>query len=39
MNISSSHKHVLASIGIGVLSVVLFVLLMGSVVMMGQSAG
>jgi hypothetical protein len=39
MKFSNLHKHILASIGVGLLSMVLFVLLMGSVVMMGQSAG
>jgi hypothetical protein len=39
MKISDQQKDLLASIGVGLLSMVLFVLLMGTVVMWGQSAG
>jgi hypothetical protein len=39
MKISDQQKDILAPIGVGLLSMVLFVLLMGTVVMWGQSAG
>jgi hypothetical protein len=39
MKLTDKHKDFLASIGVAVLSMVLFVLLMGSVVMWGQSTG
>jgi hypothetical protein len=39
MKLTNRHKDLIASIGVAVLSMVLFVLLMGSVVMWGQSAG
>lgn len=39
MKITDRQKDFLASIGVGLVSMILFVLLMGSVVMWGQSAG
>jgi hypothetical protein len=39
MKMSARQKDFLASIGVGVVSMVLFVLLMGTVVLWGQSAG
>jgi len=39
MKISDKQKDILASIGVALLSMVLFVMLMGTVVMWGQSAG
>jgi hypothetical protein len=39
MKITERKKDFLASIGVGLLSMVLFVLLMGTVVLWGQSTG
>jgi hypothetical protein len=39
MRLTERQKDFLASIGIGLLSMILFVLLMGTVVMWGQNAG
>ena len=39
MKISARQKDFLASIGVGIVSMILFVLLMGTVVLWGQSAG
>jgi hypothetical protein len=39
MILSDRQKDFLASIGVGLLSMILFVLLMGTVVMWGQAAG
>jgi hypothetical protein len=39
MKISNQKKDILASVGVALLSMVLFVTLMGTVVMWGQSAG
>ena len=39
MKISDQQKDILASIGVGLFSMVLFVLLMGTVVMWGQNTG
>jgi cell division protein FtsL len=39
MRISTRQKDFLASIGVGILSMILFVLLMGTVVLWGQSTG
>jgi hypothetical protein len=39
MRITARQKDFLASIGVGLLSMILFVLLMGTVVLWGQSTG
>jgi hypothetical protein len=39
MGMSNRQKDFLASIGVGLVSMILFVLLMGTVVLWGQSAG
>ena len=39
MKFTDSQKDFLSSLGVGLLSMVLFVLLMGSVVLWGQNAG
>lgn len=39
MKFTDGQKDFLASLGVGVLSMVLFVMLMGSVVLWGQNAG
>jgi len=39
MKMSARQKDFLASIGVGIVSMILFVLLMGTVVLWGQSAG
>ena len=39
MRMSARQKDFLASIGVGIVSMILFVLLMGTVVLWGQSAG
>jgi hypothetical protein len=39
MKMSARQKDFLASIGVGLVSMILFVLLMGTVVLWGQSAG
>ena len=39
MRMTARQKDFLASIGVGLLSMVLFVLLMGTVVLWGQTAG
>jgi len=39
MRLSETQKDFLAAIGVGLLSMILFILLMGTVVMWGQSAG
>ena len=39
MKMSARQKDFLASIGVGIVSMILFVLLMGTVVLWGQSTG
>ncbi len=39
MRLSETQKDLLAAIGVGLLSMILFILLMGTVVMWGQNAG
>lgn len=39
MRLTERQKDFLASIGVGILSMIIFVLLMGTVVMWGQSTG
>lgn len=39
MKLTARQKDFLASIGVGIVSMILFVLLMGTVVLWGQSAG